>query len=180
MGITLADIQEFSSEFNTHGMWPWQQFPIAWSQNEWQDYKDQWTGPDGYIANLRHSPEQGVAEVSDATLTSYLTKLDKDNLKHRMDPTKRSDTKRMKSGPNFVKAFTKLDNRKQGVAEGDAYMESLAAKLAEKIPKNAPVDVWIKDFEKSNAPQFRGKNLAKRKQMAVAASYAAKNPSKKK
>jgi hypothetical protein len=121
-----------------------------------------------------------VAEVSDATLTSYLTKLDKDNLKHRMDPTKRSDTKRMKSGPNFVKAFTKLDNRKQGVAEGDAYMESLAAKLAEKIPKNAPVDVWIKDFEKSNAPQFRGKNLAKRKQMAVAASYAAKNPSKKK
>jgi hypothetical protein len=62
--------------------------------------------------------KQGVAEVSDATLTSYLTKLDKDNLKHRMDPTKRSDTKRMKSGPNFVKAFTKLDNRKQGVAEG--------------------------------------------------------------
>ncbi len=62
--------------------------------------------------------KKNVAEVSDATLTSYLTKLDKDNLKHRMDPTKRSDTKRMKSGPNFVKAFTKLDNRKQGVAEG--------------------------------------------------------------
>jgi hypothetical protein len=69
-------------------------------------------GPKGQL------PEQGMAEVSDATLTSYLTKLDKDNLKHRMDPTKRSDTKRMKSGPNFVKAFTKLDNRKQGVAEG--------------------------------------------------------------
>jgi hypothetical protein len=66
--------------------------------------------------------KQGVAEVSDATLTSYLTKLDKDNLKHRMDPTKRSDTKRMKSGPNFVKAFTKLDNRKQGVAEGQCNM----------------------------------------------------------
>ena len=64
--------------------------------------------------------------------------------------------------------------------EGDSYMMELAAKLAEKIPKNAPVDVWIKDFEKSNAPQFRGKNLAKRKQMAIAASYSAKNPSKKK
>ena len=57
-GITLADIQEFSSEFNTHGMWAWQHFPIAWSQGEWQDYKDQWTGPDGYIASLG----QGVAE----------------------------------------------------------------------------------------------------------------------
>ena len=57
-GITQADIQEFSSEFNTHGMWAWQHFPIAWSQGEWQDYKDQWTGPDGYIANLG----QGMAE----------------------------------------------------------------------------------------------------------------------
>ena len=71
-GITLADIQEFSSEFNTHGMWPWQQFPIAWSQNEWQDYKDQWTGPDGYIANLRHSPEQGVAEGETSTPEIYV------------------------------------------------------------------------------------------------------------
>jgi hypothetical protein len=71
-------------------------------------------------------------------------------------------------------------NGQQGVAEGSDYMMELAAKLAEKIPKNAPVDVWIKDFEKSNAPQFRGKNLAKRKEMAIAASYGAKNPSKKK
>lgn len=68
----------------------------------------------------------------------------------------------------------------QGVAEGSDYMMELAAKLSEKIPKNAPVDVWIKDFAKSNAPQFKGKNLAKRKQMAIAASYGAKNPSKKK
>ena len=68
--------------------------------------------------------EQGVAEVSDATLTSYLTKLDKDNLKHKMDPTRRSDAKRMKSGPNFVKAFTKLDNRKQSVAEGSDEKQS--------------------------------------------------------
>jgi len=78
--------------------------------------------PQQFVAKAGDMPgeesEEGVAEVSDATLTSYLTKLDKDNLKHRMDPTKRSDTKRMKSGPNFVKAFTKLDNRKQGVAEG--------------------------------------------------------------
>jgi len=62
----------------------------------------------------------------------------------------------------------------------DKYMAELYNKLAEKIPKNAPVDVWIKDFEKSNAPQFKGKNLAKRRQMAIAASYGAKNPSKKK
>ena len=63
-GITLADIQEFSSEFNSHGMWAWQQFPIAWSQSEWQDYKDQWTGPDGYIANLGQGVEEGLNEFA--------------------------------------------------------------------------------------------------------------------
>jgi hypothetical protein len=67
----------------------------------------------------------------------------------------------------------------ESIAE-DSYMESLAKQLAEKIPKNAPVDVYIKDFEKSNAPQFRGKTKEKRRQMAIAASYGAKNPSKKK
>jgi hypothetical protein len=61
----------------------------------------------------------------------------------------------------------------------DSYMAELQAKLDEKIPKNAPVDVWIKDFEKSNAPQFKGKTREKRRQMAVAASYGAKTPSKK-
>jgi hypothetical protein len=93
--------------------------------------------------------EQGVAEVSDATLTSYLTKLDKDNLKHRMDPTKRSDTKRMKSGPNFVKAFTKLDNRKQGVAEAD-----------DPINYNAAI---TGSYYESQDPLARIKSLALRK-----------------
>lgn len=61
-GITQADIQEFSSEFNTHGMWAWHQFPIAWGLKEWQDYKDQWTGPDGYIANLGQGMAEGLAQ----------------------------------------------------------------------------------------------------------------------
>ena len=58
------------------------------------------------------------------------------------------------------------------------YMDSLAEmldlKLAEKIPKGADVDYYIKDFSKSNAPQFKGKTPAKRKQMAIAAYYGSK------
>ena len=74
--------------------------------------------------------------------------------------------------------------------EEDAYMMELASKLAEKIPSNAPVDAWIQDFQQANPEkyhQFRQNNRpgtkkpeAKIAQMAVAASYAAKNPSKKK
>jgi hypothetical protein len=77
-------------------------------------------------------------------------------------------------------------NHGRGVAE-DAYMESLAQQLAEKIPKNAPVKTYIDDFAKAaktpNAKghhQFKNKSPEKVRQMAIAASYGAKNPSKKK
>jgi hypothetical protein len=61
--------------------------------------------------------EQGVAEVSDATLTSYLTKVDADSQKHDRDPTKRSPEKRNKSVSGFARAFNKLDARKEKVDE---------------------------------------------------------------
>jgi hypothetical protein len=115
-GITLADIQEFSSEFNTHGMWPWQQFPIAWSQNEWQDYKDQWTGPDGYIANLRHSPEQGVAEGKDDKIAQL--KKDHDTAVH-WSKNETSPQKREAARQKAEKIKAHLEKQyKQGVAEG--------------------------------------------------------------
>ena len=68
--------------------------------------------------------------------------------------------------------------KKEGVSV-DEYMTNLESKLAEKLLANTPVDVWIKDFEKSNAPQFKGKSKEKRREMAIAASYGAKNPRKK-
>jgi predicted RNA-binding protein Jag len=64
-------------------------------------------------------------------------------------------------------------NVEQDIAE-DAYMMELATRLAEKIPKGASVDYYIKDFAKSTAPQFKNKNPAKRKQMAIAAWYDSK------
>jgi hypothetical protein len=69
----------------------------------------------------------------------------------------------------------------------DEYMSELFDKLAEKIPANAPVKTYIDDFEKAaktpNAKghhQFKNKSKEKIRQMAIAASYGAKNPSKKK
>ena len=35
------------------------------------------------------------------------------------------------------------------------------------------IGAWIKDFKKSDAPQFKGKSKAKRTQMAIAAKLAA-------
>ena len=63
--------------------------------------------------------EQSVAEVSDATLTSYLTKVDADSQKHEKDPSKRSAAKRNKSVAGFARAFNKLDARKEKPEELD-------------------------------------------------------------
>ena len=58
-----------------------------------------------------------IKEVSDKTLTSYLTKVDADSRKHEKDPTKRSPEKASKSVGGFARAFNKLDARKEKVDE---------------------------------------------------------------
>jgi hypothetical protein len=46
--------------------------------------------------------------------------------------------------------------------------------LEEKLSSSAPVGDWIDDFQKSDAPQFKGKSKKKRTQMAAAAAMDAK------
>lgn len=55
--------------------------------------------------------------------------------------------------------------------ESDEYTTKLNRSLNEKIPKGASAEYYIKDFEKSRAPQFKGKSKKKRKEMALAAHY---------
>ena len=45
--------------------------------------------------------------------------------------------------------------------------------LRESLGKNAPVGAYVKDFEKSSAPQFKGKSKEKRAEMGVAAALQA-------
>lgn len=49
----------------------------------------------------------------------------------------------------------------------------LESKLAEKLTVSDGIEAWIADFEKSDAPQFKGKSKEKRREMAVAAFKAA-------
>lgn len=56
-------------------------------------------------------------------------------------------------------------------------MKSGVKDLDEKLRKNAPISKYVSDFEKSDAPQFKGKSSKERRNMAVAA-YAEKNPGK--
>ena len=56
--------------------------------------------------------QQEVKEVSDRTLTSYLTKVHADSQKHPADPTKRDPQKANRGVAGFSKAFNRLDSRK--------------------------------------------------------------------
>ena len=47
--------------------------------------------------------------------------------------------------------------------------------LGERLRKNAPISKYVSDFEKSDAPQFKGKSAEKKRNMAVAA-HAQANP----
>lgn len=44
-------------------------------------------------------------------------------------------------------------------------------RINESLPKDAPIEKWIDDFQKSDAPQFKGKSQEKRREMAIAAFY---------
>ena len=76
-------------------------------------------GPEGSVL----APSKEIDEVSDKTLVSYLTKVDADSRKHKMDPTKRSDKKASKSVSGFSKAFNKLDSRKPDGTVSEDYLD---------------------------------------------------------
>jgi hypothetical protein len=48
--------------------------------------------------------------------------------------------------------------------------------IDEKLTSKTPMKKYIKDFSKSDAPQFKGKSKEKKRQMAVAAKLSAENP----
>jgi len=74
--------------------------------------------------------------------------------------------------------------KKSGPAPGDAsaktkpsvHTKKFKQMYGEKLAKNADQGDYIDDFEKSDAPQFKGKSKQKRKDMAIAA-YLSKNES---
>jgi len=75
-------------------------------------------------------------------------------------------------------------SKKSGPAPGDAdaktkpstHTKKFKQMYGEALPKDADQGDYIDDFEKSDAPQFKGKSKEKRKEMAIAA-YLSKNES---
>jgi hypothetical protein len=154
-------------------------------------------GPKGVL------PEEGVAEGGVKDLVYDLkTMSDEEFMAHykmsKADARRQASSVGEVAPPGWektIKAMKKHDeidnpfalanwmkNKGMKSHKEDAYMEELAAKIAEKLDPNADVDVWVQDFQKADPNkyhQFKNKTPEKKAQMATSARYAAKNPSKK-
>lgn len=73
--------------------------------------------------------------------------------------------------------ISKTVSRKEGIAKAVSRLtkESVDVQIDEKMAPGADAGKYIKDFEQSDAPQFKGKSKAKRRQMAIAAYMSQKN-----
>lgn len=117
-----------------------------------------------------------AVKVTDPKTQDDVQKVVRVNASSKQGALERAEEYYTKKGMYVVNAkyLGKVD---QGIEEG------WKSKLAEKISADAPVDIWVKDFQKADPNkyhQFKNKTPEKKSQMAVAASYAAKNPNKKK
>ena len=71
------------------------------------------------------------------------------------------------------KIADRLDDKRIEVAS-TMFNTSDKSNVHEALDKKDPIGRWIKDFQKSDAPQFAGKSKEKRREMAIAAALDAK------
>ena len=122
-----------------------------------------------------------IEELSKATLRSYAQ-----NAKDQMS---RSDTlagREMGARSAGAKPSAKermhnrrADKRHAGLGLAIDKLAREEVELDEKLTPKTPMGTYIKDFQKSDAPQFKGKSKEKRRVMAIAAKLTAERGGKK-
>ena len=138
----------------------------------------QWGIPKAKVM-AKEEAEQ-IDELSKQTLRSYAQ-----NAKDQMS---RSDTiagREMGARNSGAKPSAKermhnrrADKRHAGLGLAIDKLAREEVELDEKLSAKTPMGTYIKDFEKSDAPQFKGKSPAKRRVMAIAAKLTAERGGK--
>ena len=78
---------------------------------------------------------------------------------------------------DLEKSLAELNKKKEELVKQSKSKETPAEKeqVDEKLKPSMGAGAYVKDFEKSKAPQFQGKSKAKKQDMAVAAYLSAKD-----
>jgi hypothetical protein len=134
------------------------------------------------VASYRRSHPGSKLQTAVTTKPSKLKKGSKAAKRRKSFCARMSGVKGPMKKPNGKPTRKALALRKWNCHE-DAYVLSVAQQVSEKLNPQADVDVWVQDFQKADPNkyhQFKNKTPQKKAQMAVAAHYAANEPSKKK
>ena len=121
------------------------------------------------MKKIANEEVEQIDELSKNTLSSYIKKSTRSVVDHSVDAT---NADRQGEYDTADANYKKISNRIKGVNKA-------ADKLSEKIDMDkASMGDVIKDFQDSDAPQFKGKSDKKRRAMAIAAKLTAERGSK--
>lgn len=121
------------------------------------------------MKKIANEEAEQIDELSKKTLGSYIKKSTRSVVDHSVDAT---NADRQGEYDTADANYKKISNRIKGVNKA-------ADKLSEKIDMDkASMGDVIKDFQDSDAPQFKGKSDKKRRAMAIAAKLTAERGSK--
>jgi hypothetical protein len=166
--------------------------PSAWAQ----DVAKQYNGVTGrqlikYINKLVDDgklPKELKAELQVESFSDFVKQINEVKQDKDVDDKDGTQPAKYYAGDMAKSTKSKRDAhfkaKKAGPAPGDAsaktkpstHTKKFKQMFGEVLPDNADQGDYIDDFEKSDAPQFKGKSKEKRKDMAIAA-YLSKNES---
>ena len=131
--------------------------------------------------SLKTEEAEQIDELSKATVGSYAQKA-KDDLSRTEYLAGKKMGERM-HGARVDNAERRLNTKASKRYKGIGMAINKLAKeeveeLDEKLTAKTPMGTYIKDFKKSDAPQFKGKSPAKRRVMAIAAKLSAERNGK--
>jgi hypothetical protein len=118
--------------------------------------------------------EEQIDELSKDTMLKYLSANKKSDAKAQAAGDHSKSVKRMRGTDLAVRKYTAKPGSKSVRVPAKEEVE-----LEEKLTAKTPMGKYIKDFSKSDAPQFKGKSQEKRRVMAIAAKLTAERGGKK-
>lgn len=137
-------------------------------------------GVDRALKKMYGEEAEQIDELSKATLGSYVKKA--------KDQMSRSDQiagielgqRHMGARPGAKerKHNQRASKRYFGIDKAVDKLTKEEVELEEKLTAKTPMGTYIKDFQKSDAPQFKGKSAKKRQVMAIAAKLSAERGGK--
>ena len=130
--------------------------------------------PEPKVKAVVREEEEQIDELSKDTMLKYLSANKKSDAKAQAAGDHSKSVKRMRGTDVAVRKYTAKPGSKSVRVPATEEVE-----LEEKLTAKTPMGKYIKDFQKSDAPQFKGKSQEKRRVMAIAAKLTAERGGKK-